>query len=150
MVLRRHHFRINAVKLFICPRESVVYLGHLMTKTGIRPVRSKVEALQKLQLPTTCRLLRRAVSMYAYYRIFLPRFSQLTKRLYARMRGEGKEKITLSPEEGSDFLKLKHSLIHITDLHQLDPAKDVYIATDASKYYYSGICRSAVQRSGEG
>ena len=48
--------RINASKSSFCKAE-LEYLGYWITRSGIRPVTKKVEAIQKLKVPTNVKQL---------------------------------------------------------------------------------------------
>ena len=51
---------------------SVVYLGHIIDKDGVRPQTDKVEAIQKMPLPKDQKELRSFLGMVNYYDRFIP------------------------------------------------------------------------------
>ena len=70
------NLRINAEKSFFAKLE-VEYLGFKIDRKGIRPITRKVEAIQALQPPTTCKQLRRFIGIINYYRDMWPRRSEV-------------------------------------------------------------------------
>ena len=59
--------KINANKSFFGKTETE-YLGFWISRTGIRPITKKVEAIQQLKPPKTRRELRRFIGIINYYR----------------------------------------------------------------------------------
>jgi hypothetical protein len=59
--------RVNASisKFFV---EQIEYLGYWITRKGIQPVQSKVEAILKIKAPKTRKELRHFISMVNFYR----------------------------------------------------------------------------------
>ena len=74
--------KINASKSLFCKAE-LEYLGYRITRTGIRPVTKKVEAIQKLKPPTKRKELRRFIGMINYYRDIWPQRSHILAPLTA-------------------------------------------------------------------
>ena len=58
--------RINASKSKFFA-EQVEYLGYWITRKGIQPVQSKVEAILKIKAPTTRKELRHFIGIVNYY-----------------------------------------------------------------------------------
>src|SRR5688500_13426244 len=58
--------KINATKSLFCQTE-LEYLGYWIIRNGIRPVTKKVEAIQKLKVPTNVKQLRHFIGMINYY-----------------------------------------------------------------------------------
>jgi len=59
--------KVNAKKSFF-GRAELEYLGHWITRAGIKPVSKKVEAIGQIAPPTTKRQLRSFIGMVNYYR----------------------------------------------------------------------------------
>ena len=58
--------KVNATKSFFCCNE-LEYLGYLINREGVRPTMKKVEAILKLETPTTRKQLRSFIGMVNYY-----------------------------------------------------------------------------------
>ena len=69
--LRDNGFRLRKSKCSFL-QTSVAYLGHIITKEGIRPQANKVEAIQKMPRPKDQKELRSLLGMINYYDKFLP------------------------------------------------------------------------------
>ena len=59
--------RVNADKSYF-GRGEIEYLGYWVTRSGIQPLQSKVEAMLAMEEPTTRRQLRAFVGLVNYYR----------------------------------------------------------------------------------
>jgi len=59
--------KVNATKSFFA-REGLEYLGYWISRDGIQPLTSKVEAIQRIAPPKTKRELRRFIDIVIYYR----------------------------------------------------------------------------------
>jgi Reverse transcriptase (RNA-dependent DNA polymerase) len=68
--------RINASKSKFFA-EQIEYLGYWITRKGIQPVQSKVEAILKVKAPTTRKELRHSIGIVNYYRDMRFRRSEL-------------------------------------------------------------------------
>ena len=66
--------------IFLAPE--VEYLGYTITKEGIKPSASKVQAIQEAKTPTCLTELRAFLGMLNYYAKFLPNLSTLLAPLY--------------------------------------------------------------------
>ena len=67
------------------------FLGHMVSKDGLRPVESKIEAIRKFSQPQNMKQLRGFLGMLNFYRKFLPKCAELLKPLTSM----------LSPKKGS-------------------------------------------------
>ena len=65
--LREAGLKINAEKSLFCVRQ-IEYLGYLITRDGIKPVDSKVNAILNLEPPKNVKELRRVLGMVQFYR----------------------------------------------------------------------------------
>src|SRR5687768_3056268 len=75
--------KINASKSSFCQTELEYLVGYWITQNGIRPVTKKVEAIQKLKVPTCVRQLRCFIGMINYYRDIWPQRSHILEPLTA-------------------------------------------------------------------
>eukprot|EP00117_Sycon_ciliatum_P026714 scpid19450/ scgid21866/ Transposon Ty3-I Gag-Pol polyprotein; Gag3-Pol3; Transposon Ty3-2 TYA-TYB polyprotein; Capsid protein; p24; Spacer peptide p3; Nucleocapsid protein p11; Ty3 protease; p16; Spacer peptide J; Reverse transcriptase/ribonuclease H; p55; Integrase p52; Integrase p49 len=82
-VLRRlseANLRLNWEKCRVRQSE-IKYLGHWLSKDGVRPDGDKLLAIQQLQLPQTLTDVRRFLGMVTYLGKFIPQLSQTTEPL---------------------------------------------------------------------
>ena len=68
--------KVNATKSFFA-REGLEYLGYWISRDGIQPLTSKVEAIQRIAPPKTKRELRRFIGIVNYYRDMWTRRSHI-------------------------------------------------------------------------
>ncbi len=58
--------KVYAEKWTFCALE-IEYLGHILTRDGIKPQSKKVQAILRIQLPTNVKQLRHFLGMVQYY-----------------------------------------------------------------------------------
>ena len=63
-------------------QESVVYLGHVVTKEGIETDTQKVEAVRSYPVPASIKSLCSFLELASYYRRFVPGFSKVAGLLH--------------------------------------------------------------------
>ena len=74
-VLEKHGLVINREKCQF-RKSQVEFLGHLVDKSGVRPLPAKVEALTKYLRPTTYSQLLSFLGMINCYRSFISQYPQ--------------------------------------------------------------------------
>ena len=57
----------------------VTYLGHLITRDGVKPDPTKYEAVLKFPTPKNSDEAKRFVAFCNYYKRFIPKFAEITK-----------------------------------------------------------------------
>ena len=77
---RERNLRLNDEKLQL-KRESVTYMGHELTSSGLRPSRLKIEAILDMEQPGDRPALMRLLGMAQYVAKFVPHFSEITAPL---------------------------------------------------------------------
>lgn len=127
--LRDSNFKIQMDKSEFLKLETA-YLGHIISKDGIKPNPDKISAIQKYPLPTTPKEIKQFLGLVGYYRKFIPDFAHVTKPLTQCLK-KGK-KIVINAEYTSCFEKCKQLLINDPILQYPDFSKDFILTTDAS------------------
>ena len=79
--LREHGLTVNAKKCNLGVHE-LSFLGFLVSSEGLKPVQSKVEAINNFITPTTTKLLKSYLGMYQYYARFIKGFTKFSQPLY--------------------------------------------------------------------
>jgi hypothetical protein len=87
--LQQHGLVLNAKKCLVGVAE-LDYLGHRISATGINPIVSRVEALNKYPQPTTISQLQTFLGMINFYRRFLPGAARTLKPLTDVLLRSGK------------------------------------------------------------
>ena len=81
----KYGIKIKASKLKIGLR-LIPFLGVIITKYGMIPNPEKTAAIEKLAHPTTLKELRSVLGMFAYYRRFIEKFSEIAAPLYEQTK----------------------------------------------------------------
>jgi hypothetical protein len=72
--------KVNASKSHFCCDE-LEYLGYLINRKGVTPTMKKVEAIIKIDAPTTRKQLKSFIGVVIYYRDMWPQRSHLPASL---------------------------------------------------------------------
>ena len=89
--------------------KEIQYLGHILSTKGILPLPSKMQAIQKMHLPTTPKQVGAFLGLVGYYRKFIKDFMKIAKPLTLLTCQQVKFEWT--PTHHEAFLKLKESII---------------------------------------
>lgn len=127
--LRESNFKIQMDKSEFLKLETA-YLGHIISRDGIKPNPDKISAINKYPLPKTPKEIKQFLGLLGYYRKFIPDFARITKPLTQCLK-KGR-KITLDPEYVHCFEKCKALLTNDPILQYPDFTKDFNLTTDAS------------------
>lgn len=85
--LREVFTRLRKANLKIQPdkceflRKEVAYLGHLITKDGVKPNPNKVAAIKEFPIPTNTKEIKSFLGLSGYYRRFIPDYAKVSKPL---------------------------------------------------------------------
>ena len=79
-VFERHNLKLNAKKCVFL-KAKVVYLGHLITKDGIKTDPAKHKAIEQYPTPINADEVKRFVAFCNYYKRFIKNFAEITKCL---------------------------------------------------------------------
>ncbi len=131
----KYGLKLKPSKCFFC-MESVSYLGHLVSKEGIRPDPERTAAIFTVRDPKNVKGCRSFLGFMSFYRRFIRDFSRiaypitkLLKRNEPFVWGEEQRK---AKEELLQFLKEPPILVHY------DPEAELELRTDASGFGISG------------
>lgn len=72
------------VKLAKCEffKEELYVLGHIISSTGIKKSRDKVQAIEEAEPPTTVQQVQSFAGMVKYYAMYVPKLSQIMSPIY--------------------------------------------------------------------
>jgi hypothetical protein len=112
-------------------RSEIEYLGHMLTKDGIKPDPTKIESIIKMEQPKNVKELQRLLGMITYVAKFIPSLSQVCSPL----RNLIKKNVDWlwSKEHDDSFCELKKILVSDPVLQYYDVSKPVKLSVDASK-----------------
>ena len=127
--LREAGLKVNAKKSFFA-KDSLEYLGYWITRDGIQPVTSKVNAIANIAEPKTKKQLRSFIGLVNYYRDMWIRRSHVLAPL-ARLTSKT-VKWEWGPEQSKAFNDMKRIISKETLLAYPNFNEEFVIHTDAS------------------
>jgi hypothetical protein len=127
--LQQAGLKVNARKSFF-GKEELEYLGYWITRAGVQPVSTKVEAIKNIAPPKTKKELRRFIGIVNYYRDMWIRRSDVLAPLTALTSKTAKWQWT--DVEQNAFDTMKRIMARETLLAYPDFNKPFIIHTDAS------------------
>ena len=125
-------------------KNSVKFLGHIISSEGLKPQPEKVDAINAITLPKTVKELQSFLGMTNYYRKFIRNYADIATPLSKLTGGKIKEQksrrnIQWNKEAEEAFEKLKAYLSEKITLKFPDFAKPFYLTTDASNIAIGGV-----------
>lgn len=134
--LRETNFKIQMDKSEFLKRETP-YLGHIITREGVKPNPDKIAAICKYPIPKTTKQIKGFLGLLGYYRRFIPDFAKITKPLTACLKKGSK--IIINSDYIDCFEHCKTLLTNDPILVYPDFSKEFILTTDASNYALGGI-----------
>lgn len=127
--LRESNFKIQLDKSEFLKLETA-YLGHVISRDGIKPNPDKIAAVQNYPIPKSPTEIKRFLGLLGYYRKFIPDFARITKPLTQCLKKGSK--ITFNSDYVNCFEKCKTLLTNDPILQYPDFTKEFILTTDAS------------------
>ena len=128
-------------------RKKVIFLGHEVSRNGIRPLTDKVEAVCNMQAPSTLTELRRFLGSLNYYRIFLPEAAVVLAPLNRLLEGPKRPK-NAKLEWGTEQQNAFHAAIlllkNAATLAHEDSSMPLVLSTDASLNHAGAVLEQYV------
>jgi len=129
--LRQSELKLQSSKCHF-GKTSLAFLGHVISKDGIKPDPAKIAAVKNFPKPHNLTVLRGFLGLASYYRRFVKNFAQITKPLHYLMRKE--QPFNWTDEVKKNLKKLKEHLISAPILIYPDFSKPFLLYTDASSF----------------
>lgn len=126
--LRSANLKLKATKCFLFKKE-INYLGHLVTREGVKPDPAKARALKTMRIPTNKSELRSFLGLAGYYRKFVYNFATVAYPLYNLTREQ--VKFVWQEEQQNAFDKIVLALTSTPLLIHPDFSKPFIVQTDA-------------------
>ena len=129
--LRQANLRLKPKKCKLL-REEVNYLGHVISKQGIKPNPEKTEKVRSFPTPVDVTKVRQFLGLASYYRRFVPAFARIAAPLHFLTKKNVVFNWTHECEEA--FSKLKASLTSapVLSFPVFGPDTEFILETDAS------------------
>ncbi len=132
---------------------TIEFLGHTINEKGVKPMESKVAAIQELRPPTNIKGLRGFIGCVGYYHPLIKNLSRILSPLHElvarceKNKGRRKQLFTLSKLELVAFEEAKEALITATEVAFPDFGKPFQVVCDASDIAVGAVLQ---QRSSSG
>lgn len=143
--LRRVSLHLSPEKTsLLC--EEITFIGHQFSRKGIRPDPKKISTMNNIAIPRSKKELKSVLGLFAFYRNYLPGYSQKTAGLQA-LTGP-KAKFVWTTKETEAFLHLKQGMCNLPTLAYPDETPNAgrfIITTDASNMAVAGTISQMAQ-----
>ena len=118
-------------------KSRVTYLGHIVSKDGIKTDTKKIEAIQNWPIPKTVTEVKSFLGFTNYYRKFIPKYAQVARPINQSVSGENANKkkalVDWTHECQVAFEHLKHLCSQTPILAYANYTKPFKLHTDASE-----------------
>ena len=118
--------RFGKANLKLKPRKcklfqtSIVYLGYLVDKTGVRPNPDATKLIRDIEVPTNVKEVQRFIGKANYYRRFIPNLAAIAHPLYELIKSKGRSEFKWCGEHQRSFEKIK-SILTSEHIHGSPP-----------------------------
>ena len=133
--LLKNGLKISPRKCQLC-RTNLQYIGNkifiLNKRVCVKPLRSRLEAIQKLQPPTTVKGCRSFAGMVNFLSMFFPKLQRLLKPIYDLTR-KGRP-FVWGMEQQDSFEEIKCRLVRPPILHMPNTTCRFHLYLDMSKF----------------
>ena len=134
--LRKANLKIQPDKCEFL-RKEVAYLGHLITKDGVKPNPMKVDAILNFPQPKNQKEIQSFLGLAGYYRRFIPNFSKISKPLTKLLQKD--IPFNFDSDCTNSFQNLKQTLTTTPILIYPDFEEPFVLTTDASAYAIGSV-----------
>jgi hypothetical protein len=118
--------------------DTVEFLGHVVSKDGIRPDPAKVAAVQDWPVPSNVHQMRQFLGLTSYYRKFIRHYSHMALPLTELTKERSPWQWRLAVEQRA-FDALKEAISSAPTLVMPDPSRQYQVYTDASGFALGAV-----------
>lgn len=136
-VLEKANLRIQIDKCNFLKKETE-FLGHILTKEGIKPNPNKIKTIQELTLPKTEKQIKSFLGLTGYYRKFVKDYAKVAQPMTKYLKKGIKVNIN-DPTYVEAFEKLKLLIISHPILRYPNFEQKFTLTTDASNYAIGAV-----------
>ena len=119
-------------------QQEVSYVGHILTKEGVKPDPAKVKDITEMAPPEDVKALSRFLGMVNYVGKFIPKLSEMATKL----RELNKQDVLWSwnAENQKAYDAIKEAIAHAPTLKYYNPKQPITLTCDASKAGMGAAC----------
>lgn len=118
-------------------KDQIEYVGHVITKEGLKTSQKKVQAIVAAPRPTNVTEIRSFLGMVNFYNKFIPNAAVVLRPIYDLLKGE--TKFNWSKECEDSFKKIKNILNSDLVLTHFNPDLPLILTCDASTVGISAV-----------
>lgn len=119
-------------------QKEVAFLGHIVTRDGIKPNPNKISAVQQYPIPKTPKEVKQFSGLLGYYRKFIKDFARMTKPMTMRLK-KGRT-INVNDTDYKECFEISKKLLTESPiLAYPDFSKQFILTTDASDFALGGV-----------
>lgn len=127
--------QIDKCKFFA---KSTEYLGHVLTRDGIKPNEKKIEVIRNIHLPKTPKQIKSFLGITGYYRKFIKDYAKVAQPMTKYLKKNNKLNLE-DPLYKDSFQKLKELITSYPILRYPDFKKKFELVTDASDFAIGAV-----------
>lgn len=127
---REYNVRFNREKIQHNQSE-VNYLGHIVSKDGLKPDPEKVKAIEQMPNPENKEGIQRLIGSLNFLRSYIPNVSTVTQPIRELLKADAAW--NWGPEQNEAMDRIKQILTSAPVLKYYDVNKDIILQTDASQ-----------------
>ena len=125
----------------------IEFLGHTVTKDGMKPLPEKVAAISEYLAPATQDALRRFLGMFNFYNGFILNAARIMKPLY-KATAKAKKQLEWSEDMTNAFNEAKAGLARATILQHPRPGAEIAMSADASGEEVGAVLQQCTREGG--
>ena len=150
--LSANGLKLNPTKCEI-GMQALEFLGHAISREGMRPLNSKIDAITQFVRPETLTGLRRFLGMLNYYRKFIPHAAGKLAVLFSMIASHAKRSRIKNPpliwtdETNAAFVEAKTLLAESTLLTYPIPEARLHITSDASAVAIGAVLQQTYENN---
>lgn len=136
-VLKKNKLKIQIDKCRFMEKETP-FLGHLITKDGLKPNPEKVSAIEKAKLPKTEKEIKSFLGLTGFYRKFIKDYAKVAQPITKYLKKDTKINAN-DPNYINAFEKLKSLIVSPPILSFPDFKRPFQLTTDASNFAIGAV-----------
>ena len=140
-ILKDRNVSLNKDKCILSQRE-VLYLGYVLSADGIKPDKTKIEAISNAPIPTNVNALKSFLGLCVYYNRFVPNYSTILTPLYNLTQSNVNFEWNSIHDQA--FNTVKEKLVNAKILDTFKPNAKLILEVDASSVGLGAVLKQCL------